>query len=432
MIYKHSKGYDFLKRYVNFIHSLFYKNIYVEGLENIPDNKPVIIAPNHQNALMDPMAILLSIKQQPVFLARADIFKSAINRPILRFLKILPVYRVRDGLKSLENNDITFEKSSKVLESKNILSLFPEARHHGHHYLLPLKKGIPRIAFLTEDKNNFELDLKIIPAGIHYGDYYTANSDLWIRFGDPISVKDFKDNYQENPQKAQLQLRDRIADGIRSLILSIEDQENYESLMLIAKIASKSIKATGQKLLENCKKTIEEINFLPKKSKEQLINSSLELRNEIKSQNLEYSDLDLTNFRTGKALLKLFATLPIFLIGIIPSLPHLIIPWFLYRNLKDRQFESSYKFAFFLILSPISNLIFSFYALPKVFDANFFIAVGSFFILFYIQSYIYNYLKTFSNLKRKLTIKQKLRLLSPKIEELKNLLIKFKIMQGAL
>ena len=45
------------------------------GVENINPDDHLIFAPNHQNALMDALAVLFTHKGQPVFLARADIFK---------------------------------------------------------------------------------------------------------------------------------------------------------------------------------------------------------------------------------------------------------------------------------------------------------------------------------------------------------------------
>jgi 1-acyl-sn-glycerol-3-phosphate acyltransferase len=54
-----SLGYWFLKQYVRFASWLIHKKTLVVGKENIPKDKPLIFAPNHQNALSDPMAVCL-------------------------------------------------------------------------------------------------------------------------------------------------------------------------------------------------------------------------------------------------------------------------------------------------------------------------------------------------------------------------------------
>jgi len=81
------------------------KKVVVTGRHSIPKGKPIIFAPNHQNALMDPLALVCTNMHQSVWLARADIFKSKTVSSILKYLKLLPVYRIRDGKDNLSNNE---------------------------------------------------------------------------------------------------------------------------------------------------------------------------------------------------------------------------------------------------------------------------------------------------------------------------------------
>ena len=113
--------YALLKPFASFMHNhIFYKKVYTSGLENIPSEGAVIFAPNHQNALMDAL-IILSVKNwQPVFMARADIFAGQFVRRLLFFMKILPIFRIRDGRESLKQNDEIFAKSVQVLRKKTL------------------------------------------------------------------------------------------------------------------------------------------------------------------------------------------------------------------------------------------------------------------------------------------------------------------------
>jgi len=105
-IEKYSARYALVKQTVAFWHdNIFYRKIIVMGAENINPDHHLIFAPNHQNALMDALAVLFTHKGQPVFLARADIFKKKIIASLLYFLKILPVYRIRYGFSTLKSND---------------------------------------------------------------------------------------------------------------------------------------------------------------------------------------------------------------------------------------------------------------------------------------------------------------------------------------
>ncbi|HNW68701.1 MAG TPA: 1-acyl-sn-glycerol-3-phosphate acyltransferase, partial [Bacteroidales bacterium] len=99
---RYDKGYHLLNLYLRFTHNkLYYKKVQIIGRENIPPRgTPTLVIGNHQNALMDALAILYLFDdyRQPVFIARGDIFKKSNTiAKILRFLKIMPTFRTRDG-----------------------------------------------------------------------------------------------------------------------------------------------------------------------------------------------------------------------------------------------------------------------------------------------------------------------------------------------
>ena len=110
----HSTGYFLLRELVRIPYHLFYRKINVIGKEHIPTDKPIIFAPNHQNALMDPLAMIFSTPKQIVFLARGDIFKGNLLIRILTFLKILPVYRQHDGKAALKETMLFLTNQSII------------------------------------------------------------------------------------------------------------------------------------------------------------------------------------------------------------------------------------------------------------------------------------------------------------------------------
>ena len=64
--------------------------------------------------MMDAMAILHTMfrdRRQPVFIARGDIFKKDGVARILRFLKIMPTFRSRDGNVSDVKSNISTHSS---------------------------------------------------------------------------------------------------------------------------------------------------------------------------------------------------------------------------------------------------------------------------------------------------------------------------------
>jgi len=175
-IENHSIWYNLVRIYARFAYHRYYRNIYTEGVEHLPLDEPVILCPNHQNALMDPLAILLNgktkDKMQPVFLARADIFKPGLVSKALKFFKIMPVYRIRDGASNLKQNEQIFERCIEILENKKLVGIFAEGTHHDKRRLYPLQKGVARMAFQAEIKNDSKLGLKVVTVGITYSNYW--------------------------------------------------------------------------------------------------------------------------------------------------------------------------------------------------------------------------------------------------------------------
>jgi len=219
--------YRFLYAHEYVFHRLFYRRFTVIGYEKIPANTPVIFAPNHQNALMDALAVLFAARRPVAFMARADIFKKPFIAKILNFLKILPIYRIRDGYAELGRNQEVFDTTVEVLKSNMPLCILPEGNHEGCKRLRPLKKGIFRIAFQAEESAGYNLNLHIVPVGIDYSDYYHAGADLVVVFGTPIRIADYFDIYRENEQKAINTLVGVLSESMRSLIIHIPE-ENYE------------------------------------------------------------------------------------------------------------------------------------------------------------------------------------------------------------
>ena len=67
-------------RMLCFAHNVvYYRRFVVKNIENIPPRGvPTLVIANHQNGMMDAMAILHTLyhdRRQPVFIARGDIFK---------------------------------------------------------------------------------------------------------------------------------------------------------------------------------------------------------------------------------------------------------------------------------------------------------------------------------------------------------------------
>ena len=233
--------YNILSPLVQFGTRCHYQVFDVHGLENLPTDGAYIIAPCHQQALMEPLAVLNFAPKPPVFLARADIFAKPVIRAILTFLKILPVYRMRDGMDNLAKNNDIFEKSRAVLLDGFPLCLMAEGRHNNRHQLLPLVKGMFRIAGETQRKLG-DHPLYIVPTGIDFDEYERPYSNLVVHIGKPIAVQPFMETFEENEPVALNQMRETLARELRPLMHDIRSKEHYDEIFTLCVALNKRMR----------------------------------------------------------------------------------------------------------------------------------------------------------------------------------------------
>ena len=221
--------YNLLSPLVQFATRCHYRHFVVRDLDNLPTDGAYIIAPCHQQALMEPLAVLCFAPKAPVFLARADIFAKPAIRAILTFLRILPVYRIRDGKSSLGKNHAIFDQSRDVLLDGYPLCLMAEGRHNNRHQLLPLGKGMFRIAGETQQRLG-DYPLYIVPTGIDFDHYERPYSNLVVNIGKPIPVQPFMETYLEDEPVALNQMRDALTAALSPLMLDIRDNDRYDQI----------------------------------------------------------------------------------------------------------------------------------------------------------------------------------------------------------
>ncbi|MBE3084845.1 MAG: 1-acyl-sn-glycerol-3-phosphate acyltransferase [Bacteroidetes bacterium] len=358
-IEKYSARYALLKSVAGFWHNnVFYRKVIVLGRENINPDHHLIFAPNHQNALMDALAVLFTQKRHLVFLARADIFKRKTIAAILYFLKMLPVYRIRDGFRSLKGNDEIFIKTIDVLKSKNGLVILPEGDHAGFRRLRQLKKGICRVAFQSDEATGFNLKIKIIPVGLEFSNYSRYRQVLTVVYGKPIEVSEFFGLYKESPEKALNELRTRLSNEMKRNMVHIESEEDYEAIDELRSMINGrfSDDIRFPKLFRD-RILINKMNLLKTSNPsvyERICSLSLQIKNKAKDLNTQYRLLEKKKHPLGwliAGLVGIIFTFPLFIYGNIFNLTFLEIPNLQIRKIRDPQFHSSIKYAISLVLA---------------------------------------------------------------------------------
>ncbi|MBO7478895.1 MAG: 1-acyl-sn-glycerol-3-phosphate acyltransferase [Bacteroidales bacterium] len=234
--------YKIAHKYLHFVHNyVYYRQFRITGRENLPKDEGYLIISNHQNSHNDALGILFSTgRKYPVFIARADLFNKPAIAKIMKWLGIMPAYRVRDGIDELGKNEAIFREAARVITEGDPIALFPEALHQNGRYLGVFKKGFARIAFATVENTDFKMKLKIVPMANNYSDYFRFQSKLNMIVGEPFEFDDLYDIYKTHPERARYLLAQRAHDAVEKLMVNLDDIPNYEALETLCTVYRKN------------------------------------------------------------------------------------------------------------------------------------------------------------------------------------------------
>jgi 1-acyl-sn-glycerol-3-phosphate acyltransferase len=220
--------YFFTKSYVRIALWFFYKELKVQGLENIPKDSPVIFTPNHQNSFIDAVLIACSLPRPVHYLVRASVFKSSMARWSLGLLNMMPIYRIRDGIKAVKKNDGVIASCTKLLHDNKWLMIFPEGNHDMKYAIRPLQKGASRIAFQYVEQ--YGADVQIVPVGIYYEQHTASRSRVLVNFGQPISTQVLSNHFKQDQNIGYKKLMQLISSGMKKLTIHIAPLAYYDEI----------------------------------------------------------------------------------------------------------------------------------------------------------------------------------------------------------
>lgn len=182
---------------------------------------PLLLAANHPNSFLDAVILDILFKEPIVSLARGDVFKNKWAAKILMKLRILPVYRLREGAENLSENYRTFDTCVEIFKQNGIVLIFSEGLCQNEWHLRPLKKGTARLALQTWKEN---IELQILPVGLNYSSHRRFAKTIEINFGVPFSSKDLDLNGNEG-MKIQA-INNEILNQLQSLVHEIEKDDH--------------------------------------------------------------------------------------------------------------------------------------------------------------------------------------------------------------
>jgi 1-acyl-sn-glycerol-3-phosphate acyltransferase len=172
----------------------FYRDIRIAGRDRIPARAPLLIAANHQNALVDSLIVAWVIPRRIAMTAKATLTENPLIALLFRILGVVPLRRVSDEAgksngspADRSRNTEAFREILNVLEQRRAVLIFPEGKSHNEVGLEPLKTGLARLALRARDER-FIKGVTILPIGLIFEDKGVPGTVVGARIGEPIEM----------------------------------------------------------------------------------------------------------------------------------------------------------------------------------------------------------------------------------------------------
>ena len=390
----------------------FFRRISSQNVDRIPTKGPVIFVCNHPNTMIDPLLVGISCKRKLFFFAKSTLFKGNLAGWLLPKLQLIPVYRAQDNPTETNKNTDTFSKGYEILEQNRAFLIFPEGISDGERRLNKIKTGAARIGFGAMVNNNWGLDVMIVPVGLSYSNVIKFKSNVIVRYGNPINLKEFKDKYQSDEIETVRELTGQIEIALSKLttyINVLESEEIVNALELIYKkelmqdlgldtknksdefSATKGLVSGVEWYFKNKPAKVEEFKRMLQSYQEKL--NLLKLKDEF----LNPTTKSITLIDRIIMLLYIGLGFPLFIYGLINNYIPYKVPRWLTRKLKRAKseiastkllvgivmFVTYYSMEIFLFNYFVQNTAYTLiYALSLVPSGNFVLSY-----LFYVRRY---------------------------------------------
>ncbi|MGI9160787.1 MAG: 1-acyl-sn-glycerol-3-phosphate acyltransferase, partial [Saprospiraceae bacterium] len=219
---------------------VFYRHRTVLGKDHFRFDGPAIVVVNHPSTLMDVLNAGVEIRQEMFFLANYGLFRHPVANWLLRRMYCIPVMRAEDQRPGEErDNSAAFEASFQHLERGDVLFIAAEGVSWMNRFVRPLKTGAARIALMAESRNDWALDVKIIPVGLSYSAPDQFRSEVVVQAGPPIFAREWAAALTADPEGAIEALTAHLEQQVRALTIHTRDEAGEQFIGRLEEIAAR-------------------------------------------------------------------------------------------------------------------------------------------------------------------------------------------------
>ncbi len=376
----------------------YFSKIYLNGLEKIPNDKPIILAANHPSAFLEPCILATTLPRPLHFMVRGDLFQKPIYRALLMSLHMIPMYRLKDiGIKGVKNNFSSLDYSYDLLKNNEQVLILAEGTTKHEKRLRPIQKGTARMALGAVEKYP-GLDVQIIPIGVNYADILNYRSEVMLQIGDPIPIQAYIDGTKEHPAKIIKKVTQKLKASLEKLVIHIEDTKDEFLCEALFKLYKNNyptpnfpVQSTNEKPLKRSIAIANKVNNLEVEKKEKLVEKIKDYHtNLVKHQLVDEVIVQPHSYHPLGIIGIVFGILPFILGWLFNILPIKFGEYLAEHKVKNITFYASIKasmaLAAYIIYFPILLLIALF---SKSIFLIIFVAMIPFLGFFALQFYEY-------------------------------------------
>lgn len=171
-----------------------------QGLENIPEDGPFIIAANHIHAL-DPLIVAIIVPQHVSFMAKEEVMHSRLLGWLVKQVGSFPVKRGKADIQAIR-------QALKVLATGHVLGIFPEGTRS--------KTGEMQAAFEGTALLAARAEVPIVPVALHgqyrLGGILRVNVGKLVRIPSAIAGKPTAEERAQGTEMIMQRIADLLAE----------------------------------------------------------------------------------------------------------------------------------------------------------------------------------------------------------------------------
>ena len=148
----------------------------IQGIENVPNDRPFIIAPNHASyydALLLHFIIIPKINKKIHAFVDSTYWNNPVNKVFLNWGGGIPVF-VKNEPGSKKKNKEAIDQAIKYLKNKEIVQIFPEGGRSYDGILKKAYNGVARLALNAK--------IPVLPVGVIGSNKVLPKGKIFPRF----------------------------------------------------------------------------------------------------------------------------------------------------------------------------------------------------------------------------------------------------------